>query len=307
MGKFDPDRFKTQLKLAKCRLENMLKQHRNSSSGRRREIANLLQSGHEDRARVNVKYLIRDDYLMEAYEMLITACEDLIQSAGLIARERTLEQDLVPPAKSLLYASGRIDVPELDRVKEQLEIKLGREFTDVNSELGKTNVDPSLVVKLSIRTPDVRLVNKYLLAIAQIFGVPWESPPEEPLLHTGEQPVVLERRHTPPPTGSLNPVPVGPPPPAIPFTSHQSGTTGELPKDYTANPPPPYSPDLGHAPPVTDCSGHQRSQSGSSADSTLGQDEQGLRSSATAAPSTSVPDFEELTKRFLALKGENKK
>lgn len=54
MGKFDQDRFKTQLKLAKCRLENLLKQHRNSSGGRRREIANLLQAGHEDRARVNV-------------------------------------------------------------------------------------------------------------------------------------------------------------------------------------------------------------------------------------------------------------
>ena len=63
MGKFDPDRFKTQLKLAKCRLENMLKQHRNSSGGRRREIANLLQSGHEDRARVNVSSRLYDHIL----------------------------------------------------------------------------------------------------------------------------------------------------------------------------------------------------------------------------------------------------
>lgn len=54
MGKFDPDRLKTQLKLAKCRLENLLKQHRNSSGGRRQEISDLLRSGHEDRARVKV-------------------------------------------------------------------------------------------------------------------------------------------------------------------------------------------------------------------------------------------------------------
>jgi ribosomal protein L18E len=54
MAKFDGDRFKTQLKLAKFRLENLLKQHRNTSGGRRREIATLLQNGHEDRARVNV-------------------------------------------------------------------------------------------------------------------------------------------------------------------------------------------------------------------------------------------------------------
>lgn len=56
MGKFDGDRLKTQLKLVKCRLENLLKQHQNTSGGRRREIANLLQQGHEDRARVNVNH-----------------------------------------------------------------------------------------------------------------------------------------------------------------------------------------------------------------------------------------------------------
>lgn len=88
MGSFDADRFKTQLKLCKCRLENLLKQHRNTSGGRRKEIATFLQQGMEERARVNVKYLIRDDYLMEAYEMLLTCCDDLIQSAGLIAREK---------------------------------------------------------------------------------------------------------------------------------------------------------------------------------------------------------------------------
>ena len=54
MGKFDGDRFKTQLKLARCRLENLLKQNRNMTGGRRREIATLLQQGQEDRARVNV-------------------------------------------------------------------------------------------------------------------------------------------------------------------------------------------------------------------------------------------------------------
>lgn len=56
MVKFDADRLRTQLKLAKCRLEILLKQHRNMSGGRRQEIANLLAQGHEDRARVNVLF-----------------------------------------------------------------------------------------------------------------------------------------------------------------------------------------------------------------------------------------------------------
>ena len=32
--------------------------------------------------------MIRDDYLLEAYELLLTYCDDLIQSAGLIAKEK---------------------------------------------------------------------------------------------------------------------------------------------------------------------------------------------------------------------------
>lgn len=54
MARFDADRLRTQLKLAKCRLENLLKQHRNMSGGRRQEIAHLLAQGQEERARVNV-------------------------------------------------------------------------------------------------------------------------------------------------------------------------------------------------------------------------------------------------------------
>jgi len=58
-AKFDGDRFRTQLKLSKFRIENLAKQLKNASSNRRREIAGLLNQGLEDRARVNVSPLVR--------------------------------------------------------------------------------------------------------------------------------------------------------------------------------------------------------------------------------------------------------
>lgn len=276
--KFDEERFKTQLKLAKCRLDNLLKQHRNTNGGRRREIANLLQSGHEDRARVHVKYLIRDDYLMEAYEMLLTACDDLIQSAGLIARERTLDADLMIPTKSLLYAAGRVEVPELDRIREQLLAKLGKDFGDVNSEVGKTTVDPSLVVKLSIRSPDVRLVSKYLAAIAQIFGVTWTPPPEESLLNEA----------IPSPTNASN-APTTWSPPLDPTTSRSP--LDEYP------PPPSYSTATGQS---------SEPESNQNPASSVPISPEGSTSSNSNGNSNnrSIPDFEELNRRFKALKGE---
>lgn len=221
-----------------------------------------------------MKYLIRDDYLMEAYEMLLTCCDDLTQSAGLIAREKQLDQDLVPPAKSLLYACGRINAPELDRLKEQFESKFGKEFVDVNTEVGKTTVDPSLIVKLSMRTPDVRLVNKYLVAIAQIFNVPWQAPPEEPLLNE-----------------------------SLPMNVSLLPTVGLATDDYTA-PPPPYSPDMGHIFPQEARDGASRSSGSPGSGAISGSPGSGAVSPPSAPSSSGVPDFEELTRRFKALKND---
>ena len=104
---------------------------------------------------------------------------------------RILDQDLVPPAKSLLYACGRIEVPELDRVKEQLSYKFGKDFADVNSDIGKASVDPSLIVKLSIRTPDAMLVNRYMSTIAHIFAVPWVEPEEQAKVEVPQSSVAM--------------------------------------------------------------------------------------------------------------------
>lgn len=288
--KFDVERFKIQLKLARCRLDNLLKQHRNTNSGRRREIANLLQTGHEDRARVHVKYLIRDDYLMEAYEMLLTACDDLLQSAGLIAREPTLEADLIPPAKSLLYAAGRIDAPELDRIKEQIEAKFGREFGDVNSEVGRTMVDPSLVVKLAIRSPDTQLVNKYLVAIAQIFGVAWEPPAESPLLN---EPIPAPLGTIPPSLTQWPTIPSSCMP--LPLKSPTSPIMDYPP---TQEPPPSYSVAVGQESPSA------QQPSGAIAGSQPSSTPPPPLPSENPSSNNSVPDFEELNRRFRALKGE---
>lgn len=162
------------------------------------------------------------------------------------------------PAKSLLFAAGRIDAPELDRIKEQFEAKFGKEFVDVNSEVGKTTVEPSLVVKLGIRTPDVKLVDRYLAAIAQIFNVNWQ-PPEA-------------------------------------FIDESSSKTAQTPTMDFTTPPPPYTPELAHIAPQS---------------VTPGEDLPSLPPNppAISTPSVShspVPDFEELTRRFQALK-ENKR
>ena len=70
--RFDGERFRTQIKLAKYRLENLAKQLKNASSTRRREIATLLQQGLEDRARVNVWF--NYNYLIASKVTYLNLC-----------------------------------------------------------------------------------------------------------------------------------------------------------------------------------------------------------------------------------------
>lgn len=182
-----------------------------------------------------------------------------------------MEPDLIIPTKSLLYAAGRIEAPELDRIKDQFEAKYGKSFVDVNSEVGKASVDPSLVVKLSIRSPDAKLVDRYMLAIAQIFNVPWKAP-EEPLL---DETVNNNSTCSQPSSQQLFASIISP----IQLPSVKSFEGG-----VSSAPPPPYSPVFGHVPPG-----------------------QLLPSSPpdppnVAASTSPAPDFEELTRRFQALK-----
>lgn len=86
---------------------------------------------------------------------------------------RTLDPFLEPAIKTLIWAAPRIQVPELLRIKEQLVARYGRSVDPVPTE----QVDPRIVVKLAIRSPDPHLIDRYLGAIAQSFGVDW-SPPE---------------------------------------------------------------------------------------------------------------------------------
>lgn len=50
----------------------------------RKEIADYLSSGKDERARIRVEHIIREDYLVEAMEILELYCDLLLTRFGLI-------------------------------------------------------------------------------------------------------------------------------------------------------------------------------------------------------------------------------
>lgn len=180
---------------------------------------------------------------------------------------RKCDEQLAPIVKSVIFAAGRVDIPELGRIKDQLVSKYGKEW----NELAASGADQRLVLKLGIRNPDVTLVNRYLLAIAEIYGIPWAPVEEEDLIGRGQAPSPVTHAYPP-----MNPQQVAP--------------------GFDA-PPPPYSPAVAGA------GGPPLAQYHHTQPSTASQPTSPPAPSHTPSPAPS-DGFDELAKRFEALKGK---
>jgi vacuolar protein sorting-associated protein IST1 len=75
-------RLKTNLRLALNRLKLLEKKKTELAQKARREIAEYLATGKEERARIRVEHIIREDYLVEA--MLEMYCDLLLARFGLL-------------------------------------------------------------------------------------------------------------------------------------------------------------------------------------------------------------------------------
>lgn len=74
----------TNLRLAINRLKLLEKKKTEQAVKARREIADFLSAGKIDRARIRVEHIVREDYLVEAMELVEMYCDLLLARMGLI-------------------------------------------------------------------------------------------------------------------------------------------------------------------------------------------------------------------------------
>ena len=97
----------------------------------------------------------------------------------LIQMSNTCPRDLVPVVATLIWASARVDIPELMMIRKQFRAKYGKTFEadalrNVNGILNER-----VVMKLSVEPPAAYLVQTYLERICEQFQVDWK--PSVPL------------------------------------------------------------------------------------------------------------------------------
>lgn len=81
---FNPTKTKVQLKLALNRLALLQQKKTCQNQNMRREIGALLKAGKLESARIKVEHIIREDFLVEALELMQLYVDTLLARFGLV-------------------------------------------------------------------------------------------------------------------------------------------------------------------------------------------------------------------------------
>ncbi|KVI05352.1 protein of unknown function DUF292, eukaryotic, partial [Cynara cardunculus var. scolymus] len=171
--KFKTSKFKTTLNLAISRL-SLLKNNRNARHTiSRSDIIQLLHLNHHEHALLRVEQVIKDQNMLDVYDMIHGDCHLLIQRINLIEQANHCPNELEEAASNLLYAAPRCgEFPELQEIRAILTARFGKEFAYGAIELrSNCRVGQKMIQKLSPRQSSLESRVKMLLGIATENGI----------------------------------------------------------------------------------------------------------------------------------------
>ncbi|KAI1180687.1 regulator of Vps4 activity in the MVB pathway-domain-containing protein [Nemania sp. FL0916] len=165
-------KLKVQLKLSIARLRMVQQRDEAMGKTQRRAMAQLLEVGKIESARIRTENIIRSDINTELHEILELYCELLLARAALL-ESPTCDPGLEEAVKSIIYAALRTEIKELQQVRVLLGERFGKEFVLAAMENSDGSVSEKVVKKLSVTPPKPELVQGYLEEIAKAYGIDW--------------------------------------------------------------------------------------------------------------------------------------
>ncbi|XP_077283012.1 increased sodium tolerance 1-like protein [Arctopsyche grandis] len=173
-------KLKTNLRLAINRLKLIEKKKTELTQKSRKEIADYIQGEKYERAKIRVEHIIREDYLVEAMEIIEMYCDLVLARFGLITQMTELDPGLAEAVSSLIWIAPRMqaDIQELKVVAELLAAKYGKPYAESCRKDTIGTVSEKLKHKMSVQSPPKLLVEKYLIEIAKNYDLDYEPDPQ---------------------------------------------------------------------------------------------------------------------------------
>ncbi|CAG5159294.1 uncharacterized protein ALTATR162_LOCUS5512 [Alternaria atra] len=184
------NKLKVQLKLSISRLRMVQQKDSAKVKQQRREMAQLIEVGKVQSARIRVENIIRTDITTELHEILELYCELLLARSQLLESQVSssntassaststlLDPALEEAVRSIIYAAPRTEIKELHTVRALLVDKFGKDVAVASME--GEGVAERVIKKLKVETPKEELVEAYMTEIARFYGVPYGTAKSE--------------------------------------------------------------------------------------------------------------------------------
>ncbi|KAF2664691.1 DUF292-domain-containing protein [Microthyrium microscopicum] len=170
------------------------------AKSQRRAMADLLSTHKLESARIRVEAIIRSDITTELHEILELYCELLLARISLLdgpllitnadnstrivggksgmaeSEANVLDDGLDEAVRSIMYAAPRVEIKELQSARALLVEKMGKEYAVSASEA--KGVPERVVKRVRVETPKKELVDAYLREIGRTYGVRFPGDPE---------------------------------------------------------------------------------------------------------------------------------
>jgi len=183
------NKLKVQLKLSISRVRMVQQKDSAKVKQQRREMAQLIEVGKVQSARIRVENIIRTDITTELHEILELYCELLLARSQLLESQVSssnttsaststlLDPALEEAVRSIIYAAPRTEIKELHTVRALLVDKFGKDVAVASME--GEGVAERVMKKLKVETPKEELVEAYMTEIARFYGVPYGTAKSE--------------------------------------------------------------------------------------------------------------------------------
>ncbi|XP_075478616.1 uncharacterized protein LOC142519470 isoform X2 [Primulina tabacum] len=155
---------KSLIKKLQCRVKLVTKKKCWIVRQLRQDVAELLKNGHTQTAFERVEQLLKDQNMVEVYDLVSSFSEFIIMNLGYIRKHKDCPNDINEAVSTLIFTSARLgDLPELLAVRKLFAERYGLNFVTASLELLPGNLVNNQIKENLVYTKKVADDVKYKL------------------------------------------------------------------------------------------------------------------------------------------------
>lgn len=165
-------------------VQSRLTQNRNKKveviKRKKQEIAKCLQDNTLDIAKAKMESVLREEDIITVYDILGPLCEILKEKVTYLLMNDKCPDDLRATLDTIIYASTRIEIDELHKVREMVQRKYGDLYISKSNSNSDLLVNVNVVEKLKVKPYADQYVVFRLKQLIKDMNISFEFPQEIP-------------------------------------------------------------------------------------------------------------------------------